>query len=247
MSEYHFPIPGVDDEKISFITRRHWASMLGSFFLIFFMVVLPLALITGLTIYANIAISGTVRMAMILFGSVYYLIVASFSLVVWISYYYNIFIISEDEIIDINQEGIFDRKINQISVVRIQDVSGEIKGFLPTLFTYGNVIAESAGEKTQTYVIRDIPNPLEVADRIIELHNEELLKAERKKQFLTAEGDLQVHETPPGKIIGEFQKAIQKEMPVIPPVTPPPLPPSQNISQGEASSDDLNSGGEVKL
>ena len=259
---HHFPLPGVDEEKIKFFIRRHWASMLGTIILIIFMIILPPSLVTIFLYNSNIEINSIIRLALILTGSIYYLMIASFSLVQWISYYYNVFIITEDEIIDIVQQGIFNRQINQISIVRIQDVSGEIKGILPTLFTYGNVVAESAGEKTQTYIIENIPNPMEVADRILELHNEEVLREARKRQFLTAEGDLSSSVVPkPGRII---QKLRQNDIPPTPPASPPTTssvssppsssppppqnqnPPAQN-TQGDISKDDLNKGGEVKF
>ena len=167
MARSQFPIPGHEHEKIIIFTRRHVASMLGVIFMVLFMVLIPI-LIIAITLSSNPgAFKGAILNFLWIGGSIYYLVVATFAFIEWMSYYYDIFIVTDSEIIDVSQEGIFDRRITEVTLLRVQDVSAEIKGFLPTLFSYGNVIAESAGENTKTYVIDSIPNPIEVANRIL--------------------------------------------------------------------------------
>ena len=39
-----------------------------------------------------------------------------------------------ENVIQILQQGLFDRKISQISLANVEDVSSQQRGFLPTLF-----------------------------------------------------------------------------------------------------------------
>lgn len=225
MAEYHFPIPGHEDEKIIIFTRRHVVSMLGTIILIIFMFLIPLIILAAIFFTNRPILSGITLNFIVIGASIYYLVAATYAFTEWISYYFDIFIVTEDEIIDINQEGIFDRSITEVSLLRVQDVSARIKGFLPTIFAYGDVVAESAGENTRTYVIDSIPNPVEVANKILAMHNELIAREERTPEIATAEGDLRKQ---------------KMEMP------PPPLPPAQPI-QGDINKDDLEQGGEVKF
>lgn len=236
MAEYHFPIPGHEEDKIVIFTRRHWISMLGTIILIALMFLIPIVILAAMFFTNRGIFSGIALNFIVIGGSIYYLVAAAYAFTEWISYYYDIFIVTEDEIIDINQEGIFDRSITEVSLLRVQDVSARIKGFLPTIFAYGDVVAESAGENTRTYIIDSIPNPVEVANKILALHNEHIAREGRTREVMTAEGDLRkgVVEKP-AEIASEFQAAPSS-----------PAPPTQP-TQGEIKKDDLNEGGEVKF
>ncbi len=264
MSEYHFPVPGHEEDKIVIFTRRHIMSMLGTLLLTVAMFLVPLIILVAIFITNRNILTGLTLNFLAVGGSIYYLVAITFAFTEWISYYYDIFIVTQDEIIDINQSGIFDRTVTEVTLLRVQDVSARIKGFLPTIFSYGDVVAESAGENTRTYVIDNIPNPVEVANQILDMHNEHVAREERVREIVTAEGDLRHGKMEPAQQIqGEFQQAIQKEMqqaqsqPPPPASTPPPTPapvspPAQSIpeeppAQGEIKKDDLNEGGEVKF
>lgn len=225
MAEYHFPIPGsVDEEKIILFVRRHWASFLGQFLLSFLMLILPAVILIIIHFSAPNIYRGFTVNFIVLGLSIYYLIAITVAFVAWISFYYDIYIICRDELVDITQQGFFGRKISQLSMLRVQDVTSNIEGILPTLFAYGDVLVETAGEQSENFLIKSIPNPQEVASKVMELHNEIVEKEGRHKEILEAEGALA-----PGQTRQEEQKS------------------PQEVKQGEVSHDDLEKGGEIKL
>lgn len=239
------PIPGVGEENIVYLTRRHWASMIGTFFLILVIMLVPLIiLVIAVTLNTSFFENGILAQIIPPFVAIYYLVMITFAFVEWVNFYYSVFILTRDEIIDITQQGFFNRLITQISIVRVQDVSASIKGFLPTLFGFGDVIAESAGEKTQTYIIEKIPRPMEVADKIIEIHDFHI-RHEKISDNLGAFHE----ESPPANSSSSSPPGTPA--PITPSTESAPssaaLPTSTPLAQGEIKNDDLNEGGEVKF
>jgi len=269
------PVAGHENDKVIISTKRHLASLIGAIIMILVMIILPIIIITFLLKVNPELAKGLVINFIVILTAIYYLVVATIALTIWVSYYFNIFIVTENEILDISQEGIFDRRVSEVSLLRIQDVSARIKGFWPTLFGYGDVVAESAGENTRTYIIDSIPHPVEVANKILALHNEHIQREERAAEVITAEGDLRAHRldwmqnnnqnqqpqsTAESNPCEPCPPCAQNQTEVISPeksqfVNPQQeqLPETQaepkfdNNSQGEIKKDDLNSGGEIKL
>ena len=249
MAEYHFPVPGsVDESKIVIFVHRHWASFIGQFLLSMMMLILPVIILITIYFTQRVILQGLVLNFLTLILSIYYLITATVTFIAWISYYYDVYIVCYDTIIEINQQGFFGRKISQLSLLRVQDVTSDIEGVLPTFFSYGDVVVETAGELSENYIIKSIPNPQEVSSKILELHNQLLEKEGLHHQMLEAEGVLI-----PGS------KKIEMQNQPIPPVQesqPEATIPSENkiiqndetsTTSGEVSKDDLEKGGEIDL
>lgn len=78
--------------------------------------------------------------------------------VIW---YYNIFVITNKRVIDIYQKGIFSRDVSEIMLSKMLDVSYQRKGILQTIFKYGNIYLQVAGNEIKL-VIAKIKNPQEV-------------------------------------------------------------------------------------
>jgi len=230
MVEYHFPVPGSEREKeIVVFTRRHWVSFLGQFLLSFVILIIPLVIMVIIYLFHfdQRAFQGIAKNFIVLILSAYYLVAITFVFVAWMSFYYNCYIITRQEIIEITQVGFFGREISQLPLLRVQDVTSSINGFLPTLFAYGNVLVETASEQKEPSVLCAVPNPQEIASKIMELHDEVIETEGRHQQILEGEGTLA-----PG-IIGPEKRAI-------------PTDEIQN-SEGEISKNDLDKGGEIDI
>lgn len=190
MSEYHFPIPGQElDEKIIIWARRHWASFLKSLLIILFSFFVPIVLLFSFWQFLPDLFSGIGGLLIVLGGSLYYLILWAYAFVEWITYYYDLFIVTDSKIIDVNQDGVFHRQITELSLLRVQDVSGEMKGLLETIFAYGDIVIQTAGAQERS-VFPDIPNPYEIAEKVLSLHNQLVEKEARKSELKEGEGRL---------------------------------------------------------
>ncbi|MCL5407022.1 MAG: PH domain-containing protein [Patescibacteria group bacterium] len=238
MAEYHFPIPGsIKENEIVVFVRRHFVAFLGQFLLAFLLLIIPVIII--IIIFAfhfdTKIFQGLFLNFLVLILSAYYLVIATFTFVSWVSFYYNCYIITRTEIIEITQIGFFGRKVSQLSLLRVQDVSSDIKGFLATFFAYGDVLVETAGER-ETFLLQSVPNPQEISSKIMAIHDEIIETEGRHHQILEGEGVLV-----PGKIKTEektpYQELLEKEK----------IPKQEISKEGEVSKDNLDEGGEVDL
>jgi uncharacterized membrane protein YdbT with pleckstrin-like domain len=251
LDEYFCPVPGSPEEKnIILFTRRHWASFLGQIILSVFLFIFPILIWIVATSFNRDVFSGVIVNFIIVALGIYYLVAITFSFTAWITYYYDIFIVTKDTVVDIKQEGFFGRKIAQLSLLRIQDVSSDIKGFLPTIFAYGDVLVETAGEKSETFLFQGVPNPQAFSAKILELHNKLIEEEGRRMNMTKAEGVMdkqdfsseQKEEKQPS-----YQEMIQKEIKKSQPWEFHPKEEFPKREEGEINKDDLNKGGEVKF
>ena len=86
----------------------------------------------------------------------------------WI-YRQNRLMITNMHLIQIEQVGLFNRRVSQLSLARVQDVSGRRTGLLATLLDYGDVEIQSAGEE-EKFVFRNAPQPQELSDNCLDAH-----------------------------------------------------------------------------
>jgi len=129
-------------------------------------IVMRKALIFGLLFWTLC----TVPMAFFIATWPWYLFAAGFLIMLiiigysWIGWYYSIFIISSERLIQIRQKGFFDRSVTDISHNKIQSVNYEVKGLVATMFHFGTIVV-------QTYVgdlvLRYIHDPQEVQQLLV--------------------------------------------------------------------------------
>ena len=229
---------------IVIFARRHWVSFLGDIIISILLLIIPVTIILIALYFFPDTFQGKILNFLVIFGSAYYLVMLTLIFSAWISYYYDIYILTADTIVDITQSGFFNRKISQLSLLRVQDVSSKIEGFFHTFFNFGDVLVETAGEKVETFLLKDIPNPQKFSASVLEMHDELIERESRKEQISEGEGFLAKHKTVapvPIEPIAESQSQPQNNQPQY----VPEKPAEQN--EGEVSKDELNEGGEVKL
>ena len=88
--------------------------------------------------------------------------------VVWV-WRRNRIVVTNEHIVDIDQRGIFNKKVSTLSLVKIQDVTAKVRGPWQTLFQYGTVIIQTAGEK-ENFSMDYISYPYQTGQSILEGH-----------------------------------------------------------------------------
>lgn len=216
VDEYFHPVPGSkQEEDIVLFARRHWVSYLSQILLSVFMILLPFIIWILLYLSDSHIYQGNVRNIIVIAISIYYLTTITFTYATWITYYYDVYIVTKSTLIDITQEGFFGRKIAQLSLLRVQDVSSNIKGILPTLFAYGDVLIETAGE-AENFCLEAVPNPQEFSARVLKATNELIARERRRRETMEGEGTLRPgaigsedfpgEVEPEGQVISELEK-----------------------------------------
>lgn len=173
-----FLFPGQQaNEHVYLITRRHWLLPTRDI-LVWFLFVAILLLFDNLLIprFPILKESPYIQIVNLL-KTIYlmFLIAALFS--IWILYYLNYQIVTNERIVDVTQKNLLHHTTSELNLGRLQDVTAEIRGVFGNLFNYGNVYVQTAGEMVRFEFDR-VPNPNGVAKLILDLY--EQLPPEKK-------------------------------------------------------------------
>lgn len=98
----------------------------------------------------------------------WYLATFGFALSSFIGWFFNIYIVTNERIVDIDFFYLLYKKFSQAELTKIQDINYTSGGILATLFNYGNVIVETAGE-APNIEFELIPFPEKAVETIREL------------------------------------------------------------------------------
>lgn len=164
------PLP---HEHVIFYLRRHW--VVFAFQTIAYLAALAApALVLYVTftwaqgLWDWLMAGGLVTVLLILFLSLYYLATWFFFWNAWVDYYLDVWIVTNERILSLEQFGLFNRKVAELRLSRVQDVSSQVKGILQTFLHFGEVKIQTAGEEAN-FLFHQIPRPYEVAEKILRL------------------------------------------------------------------------------
>jgi len=87
----------------------------------------------------------------------------------------NQLIVSDKNVTQVLQIGLFDRKISELSMENVEDVTAQQRGIFPTLFNYGTLTIETAGEQNN-FIFVYCPNPNAYAKAILDARIEFITK-----------------------------------------------------------------------
>lgn len=99
---------------------------------------------------------------------IWYLLTSAFILESTLQWLFNIYIVTDERIVDIDFHNLIYKEISDASLGRIQDVTYTMGGVVRTLFNYGNVMVQTAGA-APNFEFEAVPNPAEVARLLQEL------------------------------------------------------------------------------
>lgn len=155
-----------ENEKIIATVHRHWIALIGKIAMI---VILIFAGVIGMSFMA-VFIGGKSSIFYYLLWfllSIYLSAVYLLTFIFWMDYYLDMWVITDKRILDIEQSGIFKREVSEFLISKVQDITIEIPGMTASLFRYGNIRVQTAGEQSFTAV--SIPNPDKIKNVIMEL------------------------------------------------------------------------------
>ncbi len=161
------------DEKVVFYLRRHPIIFIGSMLMILLMAVIPVGgYFAVMRYYPQLWDRELLGPLTILTASAYYFWVWLFFFSNFVDYYLDAWIVTNDRILNIEQNGLFNRTVSELDLINIQDITSEIHGVFPFFFGYGNVQIQTAAEQGR-FVFEQIPKPEEVRKRLLTLVEEE--------------------------------------------------------------------------
>ena len=163
-----------EDEKILLFIRKDLITNLPWIIGGILFALLP-AVITPILIFFHILIFFVPQKFILILYMFYYLLVAIYFFISFITWYFNIDLVTEKRIIDVDFEGLVYKNIAATKINLVQDVSYSQIGVIRTVFDYGNVLVQTAGT-IDNFVFESVPRPedaVHVVENIIGKRNEQ--------------------------------------------------------------------------
>ncbi|MFH1292005.1 MAG: PH domain-containing protein [bacterium] len=160
-------------ETIVVHVRRHFITYVPTilFFIILLLVPVGVGFLIGST-FPDLLSGAVSYPLLVMLAGIYYLSVMLFFYTSFVEFYLDIHIVTNDRMVDVNQITLFARKIAEVDLYQIQDISSEIRGFFATIFKYGNVDVQTAGSVPK-FSMENVPNPHELRRLLLDLSAED--------------------------------------------------------------------------
>lgn len=121
------------------------------------------------------ASSGNLKSLVTIGGIIFIFFILVAMTIQAILYTNNVIFITSEKIAQVLYINLFNRKISQLSIGDVQDVTVTQKGVLAHMFNYGTLVIETAGEQ-QNYTFTYIPDPYRHSKLIVGAHERNLVQ-----------------------------------------------------------------------
>lgn len=154
-----------ENEKIILEIRKHWFLVAApSLSFVILLLVPPITLF-----FLPLAERALPSPAVVPFAhfilTLYSMVILLLFFLMWMNYYLDMWIVTNERIVDIEQHGLFQREISEIPLSRVQDVTIEVRGIIETFLKFGTIRIQTAGERE--FFIRGVPHLYEIKDAIL--------------------------------------------------------------------------------
>lgn len=167
------------DEKLLFEVRKHWFGLFLIYFTGTLLAAAPLGVAMGAALVdaesmANTGVSlSTLRLPLVLACLLATVLVVGGTAIGAFLYKSNVILITSEKLAQLLNVTLFERRVSQLSIGDVQDVSVHQDGVLAHFFKYGTIVIETAGEQ-QNYTFTFASYPYETAKMIVSAHEENL-------------------------------------------------------------------------
>lgn len=153
-----------EHEDVLVFTRRHWFTLANIWIGSIIASLLPLIVV----------VLGAPYIIQYNASAWFALVWVLYEMVIWFVLFYrltmhslDVWIVTNDRIIDSLQLGLFRRKVSELHLESIQDISVNTSGILQSSMDYGNIEIQT-GATAQRFLFEDVPHPIAVKDKIME-------------------------------------------------------------------------------
>lgn len=148
-----------EDEEVLMVFRRHPVVMRKGL----------IAVLIGLLFGMIPSLIYPLRLGYLLFAPLGMALGGIFFFFSWINWYYSVYIVTDQRLIQVNQRGFFKKSVVDISLSKILSINYEVSGMQETLLGFGTILV-------QTYVgdllMEHIHHPAQVQEHIVKIIKE---------------------------------------------------------------------------
>lgn len=163
-----------ENEQIILMARRHWFFVAIAMLKPIILAILPWLAALALA-FLNLSPDNEQAATLLFwyFAWLFWSLCFCWGVLIWVDWYLDLWVLTNQKIIDIQQTGLFQRLVMTYSINNIQGVTIKTGGLLATFFKYGDAEVKIAGQ-ANAVVFREIPNATLVQDKILQAHQEYL-------------------------------------------------------------------------
>ncbi|HAO64723.1 TPA: hypothetical protein DCQ44_01945 [Candidatus Taylorbacteria bacterium] len=155
------------NEQIVLTVRKHWIAIIGQLVALIVAMIVPLILLLVIQAFVPNFPGWQAGHLIYLYSFAYSIwLMLSWSLFffAWTEYHLDFWVVTTHRIFLVEQQAMFAREISSLTLDKIQDLTIDIEGFLPTMLKFGDILIETAGERKKLAFInaRD-PEAIKIA------------------------------------------------------------------------------------
>lgn len=165
-----------EDEEIYLFLRKHFVTNLPWIFATLILIFLPVLFFFFSKFLLPLQFLIISKSLPILIAFYYLVIFGIFLFVNFIDWYFNVYIVTNQRVVDVDFINIIYREVSSTRLNLIQDVTVKTGGVIRSVFDYGDVFIQTAGTE-MNFEFEAVPHPQQVAQEI-----EELMRVARQKE-----------------------------------------------------------------
>lgn len=154
------------EEHVLLLMRRHPITQLPWILIALVMMLLPsLFSSVGVLDFLPVNFQFAVKIG-------WYLLVLGYVLESYLSWFYNVYIITDERVIDVDFVNLIYKNISAAKIDVIEDVTNTMSGIASSIFNYGTVKIQTSAAQVE-FEFEDVPQPAKVTAFLNELMMEE--------------------------------------------------------------------------
>lgn len=154
-------------ENIVLLIRQHPAVLIQQALIVLFMMIAPF-LVTPLLALLKVEINASDAVFGMGLMVLWVMLTVSVAAVAFFKWFFNVNIVTNERIVDIDFDKLFDHRVSEAQLEKIEDVSHSTVGMWAIIFDFGSVYVQTAAEQREFEFVR-IPRPRDVQDTINDL------------------------------------------------------------------------------
>ncbi|MCC6420662.1 MAG: PH domain-containing protein [Gemmataceae bacterium] len=148
------------NEDVVLFTRRHPVYLIWSLWVYFLAIVVPAAALVWIA-DATAGLGSTGGLALAGLAAAWVLVLGVKAYFAWYRWHNDFWVVTNQRIVDSTKANWFNHRMASADLVDVEDIQVHRSGLLPTMFRFGDVRCQTAGEQPN-FILSGIPRPGDV-------------------------------------------------------------------------------------
>lgn len=153
------------EENVVLFLHRHWFTLAKKVSLLTIMGLVPIIL---LVLLGQVILAYKLIPLFTFLWSAYIMALWYYLFYALTMYTLDYWIVTNERVVNNVQQGFFNRKISELSIHMIQDISVKLVGLVPTTMNFGSVEVQTAAQEGH-FLLEEVPEPQHVKDVIMNI------------------------------------------------------------------------------